>query len=69
MIELPKLPVMFGGIDLMKFFAVGFQILIDKKILTENELVGYLVRAGFNVTNNSNAITPTMGGPGNENLQ
>ena len=47
MINFPNSGFKIAGLDLMKMFAVVFQILLDKGITTENELVGALIKAGF----------------------
>lgn len=42
--------VLLGGVDIMKFVTTILQMLIDKGVVTENEITGYLVKAGFKVT-------------------
>lgn len=49
-IKFPQMPVQFGGIDLMKFFEIAFTVMVEKDLLTENELVGYFAKFGFTVT-------------------
>ena len=47
MINFPQIGIKIGGADLMNVFVATFQMLLDKKVITENELVGYLTKAGF----------------------
>jgi len=48
-IRLPPGSVMAGGVDVMKLLQVLLDIIVDKNVVNENELAGYLVRAGFSV--------------------
>ena len=50
MLTFPKFGVSLGGIDIGNLFAALFNILVEKKVLTENELVGFLTKAGFTFT-------------------
>jgi len=47
MINFPNIGFKIAGLDLMKMFVVVFQVLLDKGIVTENELIGALTKAGF----------------------
>lgn len=50
MIKFPSFGVMLGGIDIGTLFCSILNILIEKKVLTENELVGFMTKAGFAFT-------------------
>jgi len=39
-----------GGVDIGKLLVMFFNIMIEKGVLTENELVGYLIKTGFPFT-------------------
>jgi len=58
MIQFKPSGVSLGEVDLMQMFALIFQILIDKRVMTENELAGYLIKAGFPVIKNEAGRTP-----------
>lgn len=50
MLTWPKFGVQLGGIDIGNLFKTVFDILVEKKVMTENELVGFLTKAGFTFT-------------------
>ena len=50
MINFPNFGIRLGGVDIGNLLVTIFNIMLEKNVLTENELVGYLTKAGFTFT-------------------